>query len=167
MKFDIRRVMRVGANILSKSDLTYMEHLLDGDIDPNNPDWKKLNRKATFKMKYSSRSKKIFSIIKEMLKTFEDNLAAATEKEETTQSTYDELMESKEKELESLKTALTDASQEGAARGLNKNQAQAEVDDLKAQVEADKGYIADTEKSLEEKTKEFEDRKKLRMGEIG
>merc|ERR1719326_292995 len=165
-KFDIRRVMRVGANILSKSDLTYMEHLLDGDIDPNNPDWKKLNRKATFKMKYSSRSKKIFSIIKDMLKTFEDNLAAATEKEETTQSTYDELMESKEKELESLKTALTDASQEGAARGLNKNQAQAEVDDLKAQVEADEGFIADTKTSFKAKTEEFEDRKKVRMEEI-
>jgi len=76
-------------------------------------------------------------------------------------------MASKKDELETAKTALTDASQEGAARGLNKNEAQSEVDDLKAQVEADEGYIADTKKALKEKTKEFEARKKLRMGEIG
>merc|ERR1719393_515711 len=142
-----------------------MEHLLDGDVP--NPDWKKLNRKATFKEKYSSRSKKIHSMLEDMLVTFEDNLEDAKKKEKETQDSYDALMESKNAELESLQTALTDASQEGAARGLNKNEAQAEVDDLKAQVEADKGYIADTEKSLEEKTAEFEARKKLRMGEIG
>jgi hypothetical protein len=165
LKFDIRRVLQVGANILSKSDLTFMEHLLDGDVP--NPDWKKLNRKATFKMEYSPRSKKIHSMLKDMLVTFQDNLAAAEKKEEETKASYDALMESKNAELESAQTALTDASQEGAARGLNKNEAQAEVDDLKAQVEADKGFIADTEKALEDKTKEFEDRKKLRMGEIG
>merc|ERR1719235_1303507 len=118
-------------------------------------------------MEYSSRSKKIYGMIKDMLKTFEDNLADAEKKEQETQDSYDALMESKKAELESAQTALTDASQEGAARGLNKNEAQAEVDDLKAQVEADEGYIADTKKALEEKTKEFEERKKLRMGEIG
>eukprot|EP00746_Dinoflagellata_sp_MGD_P160897 gnl/MRDRNA2_/MRDRNA2_87848_c0_seq1.p1 gnl/MRDRNA2_/MRDRNA2_87848_c0~~gnl/MRDRNA2_/MRDRNA2_87848_c0_seq1.p1 ORF type:complete len:722 (-),score=258.13 gnl/MRDRNA2_/MRDRNA2_87848_c0_seq1:35-2116(-) len=165
LKFDIRRVMQVGANILSKGDLAFMEHLLDGDVPK--PDWKKLNRKATFKMEYSSRSKKIHAMLQDMLKTFQDNLAEAEKKETETQESYDALMESKNAELDSLQTALTDASQEGAARGLNKNEAQAEVDDLKAQVEADKGFIADTEKSLEEKTKEFEERKKLRMAEIG
>lgn len=165
VKFDIRQVMEVGANILSKSDLTYMEHLLDGEVP--DVDWKKLNRKATFKGKYSSRSKKINSIMKDMLQTFKDNLAEAVKKEEETQDSYEKLMKSKKDELETAQTALTDASQEGAARGLNKNEAQAEVDDLKAQVEADEGYIADTKKALKEKTKEFEERKKLRMGEIG
>merc|ERR1719262_422543 len=105
-------------------------------------------------------------MIKDMLKTFEDNLAAATEKEEETQKTYDELMEAKNKQLEESQKALTDASQEGAARGLNKGEAQAEVDDLKAQVEADEGFIADTKTSFEAKTEEFEKRKKLRMEEI-
>jgi len=168
LKFDLRRVLQIGANILTKSDVTFMEHLLDGDIQdgPDNPDWKKLNRKATFKMKYSSRSKKIYSMVKDMLKTFEDNLAAATQKEEETQKTYEELMEAKNKQLEESQKALTDASQEGAARGLNKNEAQAEVDDLKAQVEADTGFIADTKSSFEAKTEEFEKRKKLRMEEI-
>merc|ERR1719456_541538 len=88
-------------------------------------------------------------------------------RQKETQESYDALMESKKAELEAAQTALTDASQEGAARGLNKQEAQDEVDDLKAQIEADEGYIADTEKSFEEKTKEFEDRKKLRMDEIG
>merc|ERR1719313_1697886 len=106
-------------------------------------------------------------MLQDMLKTFQDNLEEAENKEKETQESYDALMKSKNEELESAQTALTDASQEGAARGLNKNEALAEVEDLKAQVEADKGFIADTEKSLEEKTKEFEERKKLRMGEIG
>jgi len=142
-----------------------MEHLLNGEVP--NPDWKKLNRKATFKMEYSPASKKIYGLVKDMLVTFQDNLAGAIKKEDETQESYDALMKSKNAELDSCKQALTDASQEGAARGLNKNEAQAEVDDLKAQVEADKGFIADTEKSFKEKTEEFEERKKLRMGEIG
>merc|ERR1719428_1508952 len=105
-------------------------------------------------------------ILEDMKKTFEDNLDEAEEKEKSSKKSYDELMESKGKELDTAQSALTDLSGEGGARGLAKEEAQQEVDDLTSQVEADEGYISDTEKALEEKKAEFKERKKLRMAEI-
>jgi hypothetical protein len=159
MKFDLRRILTIGENILDKGDLKILQQELDGDTP-------RINKKSPFKMKYSARSKKILTVLEDMKKTFEDNLKDADEKEKSAKETYDSLMESKGKELETAQTALTDEEGEGGARALAKEEAQQEVDDLKAQVEADEGYIADTEKALEEKKEEFKERKKLRMAEI-
>lgn len=158
MKFDLRRVLTIGANILDKGDLRILEQELDADVP-------RINKKSPFK-KYSARSKKILTVLEDMKKTFEDNLKDAEDKEKKSKESYDELMESKGKELETAQAALTDEEGEGGARALAKEEAQQEVDDLKAQVEADEGYIADTEKALEEKKAEFKERKKLRMAEI-
>merc|ERR1719359_2402650 len=55
---------------------------------------------------------------------------------------------------------------EGGARQMNEEEAQDEVDALKKQIEADKGFIEQTKKSLEEKKVEWKDRKALRAGEL-
>merc|ERR1719160_236075 len=101
-----------------------------------------------------------------MLQTFKDNLADATAKEKEAQATYDKLMGSKKDELEGAQKALTDGDKEGSARGMAKEDAQQEVEDLKAQIEADEGYIADTEEALKTKMGEWKERKKLRTLEI-
>merc|ERR1719198_1970515 len=101
-----------------------------------------------------------------MLQTFKDNLADATAKEKEAKAAYDKLMASKKDELDTAETALTDMTKESGMRGMKKDEAQQEVEDLKAQIEADEGYIKDTEESHKIKLEEWKERKKLRKLEI-
>jgi restriction endonuclease len=55
-------------------------------------DWKKLNRKATFKMAYKARSFKIQDVLKKMLQTFTINLNEAKSNEASAQAEYEKLM---------------------------------------------------------------------------
>merc|ERR1719364_261011 len=48
-KFDLRKVVDLGRSMLSDKDAKFLEKVLDGETP--DVDWKKLNRKATFKMK--------------------------------------------------------------------------------------------------------------------
>merc|ERR1719183_2518414 len=112
-------------------------------------------------MKYKARSGKIQKILGDMLQTFKDNLADATAKEN-----YDKLMGTKKDELGTAEEALTDGNKEGSARGMAKDEAQQEVDDLKAQVEAYEGYIKDVTEAHSIKLEEWKERKKLRKLEV-
>jgi len=156
--------VEMGKRYLSKGDAEFLERVLTGEVPE--VDWKKLNRKATFKMKYKARSGKIQKILADMLQTFKDNLADATAKEKEAKAAYDKLMGSKKDELGTAEEALTDGKKEGAARGMAKDEAQQEVDDLKAQIEADEGYIKDTEEAHAIKLEEWKERKKLRKLEV-
>merc|ERR1719160_1861154 len=160
----LQRAVQMGKKFLSKGDAEFLERVLTGEVPE--VDWKKLNRKATFKMMYKARSGKIQKILADMLQTFKDNLADATAKEKEAKAAYDKLMGSKKEELGTAEDALTDGKKEGAARGMAKDEAQQEVDDLKAQIEADEGYIKDTEESHAIKLEEWKERKKLRKLEI-
>merc|ERR1719262_761683 len=142
----LQRAVQMGKQYLGKGDAEFLERVLTGEVPE--VDWKKLNRKATFKMKYKARSGKIQKILADMLQTFKDNLADAKAKEKDAKAAYDKLMASKKEELGTAETALTDMTKEGSARGMAKEEAQQEVEDLKAQIEADEGYIKDTEEAL-------------------
>jgi cell division septum initiation protein DivIVA len=107
--FDLRRAVTIGQNFLSEQDSRFLEQVLDGQVPK--ADWKKLNRKATFKMKYKARSTKIQEILADMLQTFEDNLAEATKKEKDTKDSFDTLMTAKNSQLSAAQDALS------AARG--------------------------------------------------
>merc|ERR1719487_1955136 len=146
----LQKAVELGKNYLSKGDAAFLERVISGEVPE--VDWKKLNRKATFKMKYKARSTKILSMLKDMLQTFTDNLADATAKEE--------------EELEAAQKALNDMTKEGSARALSKDEAQQEVDDLKAQIQADSGFMADTQAAHKTKLEEWKKRKELRTGEI-
>merc|ERR1719456_1071142 len=162
--FDQRRAVEIGQNFLSERDARFLEKVLDGDL--REPDWKKLNRKATFKMKYKARSLKIQEILADMLQTFEDNLADATKKEKDTKSSFDTLMESKNSQLSAAQDALSGGEGEGAARTLAADEAQEEVDALTTQVSNDEKYISQVEASYADKVDEWKERKRLRTEEI-
>jgi len=68
--------------------------------------------------------------------------------------------------LTSNKEALTAGDKEGSARGMAKEDAQKEVEDLTAQIEADTKYIADTKDALAAMKESWKERKKLRTLEI-
>merc|ERR1719158_2389756 len=105
-------------------------------------------------------------ILADMLETFKTNLEDAEKKEKEAQENHDALMKSKNEELSGNEEALAAGEKEGSARGMNMEDAQKEVDDLKAQVEADTKFIADTEEALATKKEEWKERKKLRTLEI-
>lgn len=134
--------------------------------DPNNPDWKKLNKKADFKMKYKASSGKILETLKKLRTQFQGNLDDATKQEADALASYETLSGSKGAMLDKAQTALTDMSAEGGARGVTKQQAQDEVDALTAQVTADTKFITEAETAFKLKEKEWEARKELRSKEI-
>merc|ERR1719316_1055658 len=153
-----------GKKFLTKGDALFLERVLSAEVP--DVDWKKLNRKATFKMKYKARSGKIQDVLANMLETFKTNLKDAEEKEAAALASFEKLMSTKKDQLDKSQQALKDMFAEGGARKMNKEEAQEEVDGLKAQIEADKAFIAQTEKALAEKKQEWKDRKALRAGEL-
>merc|ERR1719362_1708153 len=74
----LQRAIDLGSRSLSIGDALFLRRLLSGDVPK--PDWKKLNRKATFKSKYKARSFKIQSVLKDMAKTFKQGLKDAEKK---------------------------------------------------------------------------------------
>merc|ERR1719298_353233 len=164
--FDLRKAVQLGQNFgsLSEQDARFLEQVLDGQVP--DVDWKKLNRKATFKMKYKARSLKIQEILADMLQTFEDNLADATKKEKDTKASFDTLMGSKNSQLSAAQDALSGGEGEGAARTLAADEAQEEVDALTTQVSNDEKYISQAEASYADKVVEWKERKRLRTEEI-
>merc|ERR1719161_3217261 len=164
MSSKISRALELGRNFLSEQDTRFLEQVLDGQVP--NVDWKKLNRKATFKMKYKARSLKIQEILADMLQTFQDNLADAEKKEKDAKSSFDTLMGSKNSQLSAAQDALSGGEGEGAARALNAQESQDEVDALTTQVENDEKYIAQAEDSYAVKMTEWKERKRLRTEEV-
>merc|ERR1719235_836145 len=108
----------------------------------------------------------IQDILKDMLKTFEDNLEEATAAEEKAAADFDALMTAKKEQLSTAKQALLDKSGEKGARGEALATSKEEKKDLEGQNERDAGYLSDTESTCETRAKEWDERKKLRAEEI-
>merc|ERR1719174_754558 len=142
----------------------FLQRVLLGDVPK--VDWKKLNRKATFKMAYKARSFKIQDVLKKMHQTFTSNLQDATDAEAKAKKDYDDLTAAKQGQLDAAQKALTKMASETGAKGMSRQESQDEVDALKQQVKDDTKFIAQTEKSLEDKKAEWKKRSDLRAGEL-
>merc|ERR1719254_279188 len=160
----LRHAVELGQRFLSKADATFLKRVLLGDVPK--VDWKKLNRKATFKMAYKARSFKIQDVLKKMHQTFTINLKDATDKEADAKAEYEELKKAKSEQLSATQEALSKMESENGAKGMSKQDAQDEVDALKDQVKDDTKFIAQTEKALADKKKSWKVRSDLRAGEI-
>jgi len=160
----LRQAVKLGEQFLDKADATFLKRMLLGDVPK--VDWKKLNRKATFKMSYKARSFKIQGVLKKMHQTFTINLKDATDKEKTSQADYDKLKKAKQEQLDAAQAALNKMESENGAKGMSRQDSQDEVDALKTQVKNDEKFIAQTEKALAAKKKSWKVRSELREGEI-
>jgi len=154
----------LGRKFLTKGDAVFLQRLLSGEVPT--PDWKKLNRAATFKKSYKARSFKIQSVLAKLLETFETNLAQAQKKEQGAQATFSSLMSSKGAEKSAAQDALSKLEKEKGAAGLSRADASDEVSQLTTQVTDDKKYISEVKKALEDKRTEWDTRKALRAGEL-
>jgi len=164
MRWRLRKVIGFGSHLLSADDSKLLEAALFGDVP--RAEWKKLNRKATFKMKYTSQTGKILETLKKLESTFQDNLAQAEETEAKAQASYDELSASKKALKSSTEESLVTMVKENGARGLSKEQSLAEIAALKDQVAADKDFISQVTEAHASKEKEWTARKELRTAEI-
>jgi len=162
---DLSFAATLGSRMLSAGDAMFLRRVLTGDV-PKRADQKKLNRKATFKMSYKARSTKIQTILKDMNKTFTDNLLQAEAKEAEAVKEHTALMKTKKKQEDSTKEALANMEKETGARRMNKEEAQEELDALTEQVEKDTKYIKQTEDEMAKKKLEWKDRKRLRAEEL-
>jgi len=162
----LQTALTLGSKYLKPGDALFLQRLLSGDVEVPQKDWKKLNRKADFKMKYKARSGKIQDILTKLLKSFKDNKDDADTTESDAKDTYDTLKDAKEKQLKTSADSLAKQLSEGGAAGVSKADAQAEIDALDTQLTDDKKYIGETETALADKKKEFVARKNLRVAEI-
>jgi len=160
----LRHAVELGERFLAKADATFLKRVLLGDVPT--VDWKKLNRKATFKMSYKARSFKIQEVLKKMHQTFTTNLKEATDKERTSQADYEKLRDAKEGQLTASRDALTKMEMENGAKGMSAEEAQEEVDALKTEVKDDTKFIAETQQALADKKEAWKVRSELREGEL-
>mmetsp|Transcript_31029 Transcript_31029/g.82647 ORF Transcript_31029/g.82647 Transcript_31029/m.82647 type:complete len:732 (-) Transcript_31029:75-2270(-) len=160
----LARAVGLGEKVLTKGDASFLRRLLTGEVPV--VDWKKLNRKATFKMDYKARSFKIQDVLAKLLETFASDLKESNDKEAEAKALYDKLMESKNAELTSSQDALKKMEKETGARGLSREESAEELDAFTTQIENDNKYIEQVQKAKDEKTVEWKDRKELRTGEL-
>jgi len=160
----LQRAIDVGSKWLKPGDSLFLQRLLSGEVPQ--VDWKKLNRKADFKMKYKARSVKIQDTLAKLLKSFEGNKKDAVDNEKNSKDEYDNLKKSKDSQLKASQDALTKGDIEGGAAGVSKSDAKAEIKALEKQITDDKKYIGETETALAKKKKEFSARRDLRVGEM-
>jgi len=161
---NLKNAVQFGERFLDKADSLFLRRLLLGDVPK--VDWKKLNRKATFKMSYKARSGKIQDILTKMHQTFSINLKDAQASEKKAKDSYDKLSASKQGQLDTAQSALTKMAGENGARGQSKQDCKDEVKSLKTQVTNDEKFVKETTQALADKKAEWKVRSALRAGEL-
>merc|ERR1719313_2324773 len=164
MSSELKKIAQWGSAFLAKKDVQGLMKALQPDVP--DADWEKLNREATFKQKYQSRSGNILDILKDKSTTFIDNRDAAIEAEEKAVENFDALMGSKGDQLDAAKQALLDKSKEKGARAEALATATAEKEDREGQNDRDEGFLSDTKDACETKAEEWAERVRLRTAEI-
>merc|ERR1719345_63048 len=160
----LKSAVTLGERFLAKADATFLKRLLLGDVPK--VDYKKLNRKATFKMNYKARSFKIQGVLAKMHQTFTINLKDARDKEAEAISDFDKLTNAKQEQLTAAQDALNKMAGENGAKGLSRQDSVDEKDALTKQVADDEKFMAQTEKALAAKKAAWKVRSDLRAGEI-
>merc|ERR1719409_144492 len=125
-----------------------------------------LDQKAKKSASYSPASGMIQGILNDMYDTFSMNLEKATETEATQQKNFETLMATKMKELASLTSTIE--AKEGHKAEAEKNLADSsqELDDTKAQMEADTALFDDTKAACNSKAAEWNERVRARSEEL-
>jgi len=162
---NLNSAVELGERFLTKSDAVFLRRLLTGDVPER--DNKMLRKKADFKMSYKTRSGKIQDVLGNLKKTFAKNLKEAQDKEADAVKSYDKLSGSKGESLQKAEDARTSMDVENGAKGKSKGDAQDEIDALQKNVENDDRFISETTTALEEKKEAWDERTRLRDGELG
>jgi len=162
MAAEMEEAARVASQYLSEGNALFLKRVLLGEVPK--PDWKKVNRKAGFKMQYKARSTKIMGMLTKLVSNFNKNKAEMDANEAKSLSDYNTLKTSKEAELTAARTAQTSAAVEKGAAAVVKADSDEEIKSLKQQIADDTKSINDTKSALATKKAEYVTRAGLRHG---
>jgi len=160
----LQHAVELGDRFLTKDDALFLRRVLTGEVPE--VDWKKLNRKATFKMSYKHRSAKIQEVLSKMLITFESNLKDARDKEAKSLADFQSLSQAKGGLLTEAESALTAMATENGERQLDVKSSSDQKSYLEDENSKDATFVADTKNALAVKKQEWKDRQALRANEI-
>jgi hypothetical protein len=120
----------------------------------------------TFKQSYAPQSGEIFGILKQMLETFESNLAASQKEEMANQKAYEDLKAAKEDEIAAGQAQIDSKTQELADTDEKNAQAKEDIADTKKTLAADEEFLMMLKEKCSMTDAEWEERQKTRQLEM-
>lgn len=170
-KFSLRDVLRAGQGLLSASQVREMENWLDvaepvPELDLPKIDWKKVNRDSPAAKKYEAGSGKIQSTMKEMLATFQKEFTEIIKSESDAIASYDSLSKAKADQAAAILAGLDAGSLENASKAKKLSTYKKEKKALEERMAADQKLLVDSSDLFNLRSKEFEDRLRLRGEEV-
>jgi hypothetical protein len=120
----------------------------------------------TFKQSYAPQSGEIFGILKQMLETFESNLAASQKEEMANQKAYEDLKKAKEDEIAAGQAQIDSKTQELADTDEKNAQAKEDIADTKKSLAADEEFLMMLKEKCSMTDAEWEERQKTRQLEM-
>jgi len=115
---------------------------------------------------YAPQSTQIQGILKSMYDSFTGDLEKANVDEAEKQKAFEELMDTKKKELDTLESSLESEQLSDAEKTKLVADSRSEMDDLKEQLEADEVFFTETKESCSEKASQWAMRSRLRTEEL-
>jgi septal ring factor EnvC (AmiA/AmiB activator) len=120
----------------------------------------------TFKQSYAPQSGEIFGILKNMLSTFEADLAQAQKDEMQSQSAFEQLKAAKEDEIKQGQEHLDEKKDELANTDESLANAKEDLEDTRTTLAADQAFLANLKEKCQLTDQEYEERTKTRQEEI-
>merc|ERR1719355_530357 len=120
----------------------------------------------TFKQSYAPQSGEIFGILKQMLETFEKDLAESQKEEMANQKAYEDLKAAKEDEIAAGQAQIDKKTQELADTDEKNAQAKEDIADTKKTLSADEEFLMMLKEKCSMTDAEWEERQKTRQLEM-
>jgi len=115
---------------------------------------------------YAPQSSQIQGILKGMYEAFTTSLEKANGEEADKQKAFEELMATNNKELETMELSLEKEELDQSDKRKKLADAKVDLDDTKAQLNADEFFFAETKTSCKIKAQEWSERSRLRTEEL-
>jgi len=111
-------------------------------------------------------SGEIVGILKQMKSTMEADLAEATSAENSAKASFDELVASKNKEIEALTQSIEEKTTRGGEGGVALAEMKEDLEDTSEGLKENKALLGDLDKNCATKKAEWEERSKMRGEEL-
>merc|ERR1711933_228114 len=120
----------------------------------------------TFKQSYAPQSGEIFGILKQMLETFEKDLAESQKEEMANQKAYEDVKKAKEDEIAAGQAQIDKKTEQLADTDEKNAQAKEDIEDTKKSLAADEEFLMMLKEKCSMTDAEWEERQKTRQLEM-
>merc|ERR1719210_872622 len=156
----------VGAGFVQTKSARTLRAFVKGSSDMDETNRQTLTSFLSASEGYAPQSGQIIGILKQMGDTMAADLASATAAEEAAIKEYDELMAAKKEEVDALTASIESKLKAIGEMGIEIVEMKEDLDDTGKALAADKKFLAELEKGCATKTKEWEERSKIRAEEL-